>query len=99
MKWKTIPSPQPAEEALSAFDFAIIGEDHFTGAYVEKGKLLKSIGRFNEAIEHFEIALQLDDPSAYLLTQIANCHMVMTINWHCNSLKESMKIRQMKKHG
>lgn len=65
------------EEALSAFDFAIISEDHFTGAYVEKGKLLQKMGRLNEAIEHYEIALQLDDPSAYLLTQIANCHMTL----------------------
>ena len=31
------------EEALGAFDFAIIGEDTFTGAYIEKAKLLESL--------------------------------------------------------
>ena len=65
------------EEALSAFDFAIISEDRFTGAYVEKAKLLKKMGRFNEAIELFELSLQLDDPSSYLLTQIAHCHQML----------------------
>ena len=32
------------EEALSAFDFAIISDDCFTGAYIEKGKLLRKNG-------------------------------------------------------
>lgn len=65
------------EEALNAFDFAIISEDRFSGAYVEKAKLLEKIGRINEAIEHYQIALQLDDPTAYLLIRIAKCHQVL----------------------
>ena len=32
-------------EAISAFDFAIISDDTFSGAYIEKGKLLEQIGR------------------------------------------------------
>ena len=43
------------EEALSAFDFAIISEDQFTGAYIEKGKVLENMGRYNEAIENFQM--------------------------------------------
>ena len=35
------------KEALSALDFAIISDDTFTGAYIEKGKLLESVGRIN----------------------------------------------------
>lgn len=62
------------EEALSAFDFAIISEDTFTGAYIEKAKLLEEMGRVNQAIEHYEIATQLEDPSAYLHIRIAICH-------------------------
>ncbi len=31
------------KEALSAFDFAIISDDSFSGAYIEKGVLLESI--------------------------------------------------------
>jgi len=62
------------EEALSAFDFAIISEDTFVGAYIEKAKLLESIGRTNQAIENYEIATRLEDPSAYLYIRIATCH-------------------------
>lgn len=62
------------EEALSAFDFAIISEDTFVGAYIEKAKLLESLGRINQAIENYEIATRLEDPSAYLYIRIAVCH-------------------------
>ena len=62
------------EEALSAFDFAIISEDTFVGAYIEKAKLLESMGRINQAIENYEIATRLEDPSAYLYIRIAVCH-------------------------
>ena len=62
------------EEALSAFDFAIISEDTFVGAYIEKAKLLESLGRTNQAIENYEIATRLEDPSAYLYIRIATCH-------------------------
>ncbi len=59
---------------MSAFDFAIISEDTFTGAYIEKAKLLEEMGRVNQAIENYEIATQLEDPSAYLQIRIAICH-------------------------
>ena len=62
------------EEALGAFDFAIISEDRFTGAYIEKAKLLESLGQINTAIEQYECALKLEDPSSYLLVRIAHCH-------------------------
>ena len=62
------------KEALNAFDFAIISEDTFTGAYIEKAKLLEGLGQLNSAIEHYQYALTLEDPSAYLLVRIAQCH-------------------------
>jgi pentatricopeptide repeat protein len=65
------------EEALSAFDFAIISEDQFTGAYIEKGKVLEKMGRYNEAIENFQIAIQIDDPSSYAYLRIAKCHQAL----------------------
>ncbi len=65
------------EEALSAFDFAIISEDTFTGAYIEKAKLLESLGSTNQAIENYEIATKLEDPSAYLYIRIATCHQTL----------------------
>ena len=62
------------DEALSAFDFAIISEDTFIGAYIEKAKLLESIGKTNAAIEQYECALKLEDPTSYILVRIAHCH-------------------------
>ncbi len=62
------------KEALSAFDFAIISDDTFTGAYIEKGKLLETMGRINEAIDNYEIALNTNDPSAFVFLSIGRCH-------------------------
>jgi len=62
------------KEALSAFDFAIISDDTFTGAYIEKGKLLETTGRINEAIDNYEIALNTNDPSAFVFLSIGRCH-------------------------
>ena len=62
------------KEALSAFDFAIISDDNFTGAYIEKGKLLETMGRINEAIDNYEIALKTNDPSAFVFQSIGKCH-------------------------
>ena len=62
------------KEALSAFDFAIISDDNFTGAYIEKGKLLETMGRINEAIDNYEIALKTNDPSAFVFQSIGECH-------------------------
>ncbi|MBL6668728.1 MAG: tetratricopeptide repeat protein [Flavobacteriaceae bacterium] len=65
------------KEALSAFDFAIISDDTFTGAYIEKGKLLEKTGRLNEAISNYQIALNTNDPSAFLWHRIGNCHLTL----------------------
>ena len=62
------------KEALSAFDFAIISDDNFTGAYIEKGKLLETMGRINEAIDNYEIALKTNEPSAFVFQSIGRCH-------------------------
>ena len=81
------------EEALSAFDFAIISEDQFTGAYIEKGKVLEKMGRLNEAIENYQISNQIDDPSSYAYLRIAKCHELLendllAIQYYKKSVKE-----------
>ena len=35
------------DEALNAFDFAIICDDSFTGAYIEMAKILEKLKRIN----------------------------------------------------
>ncbi|MGY5847610.1 tetratricopeptide repeat protein [Salegentibacter sp. HM20] len=60
-------------KALSAFDFAIISDDRFIGAYLEKGKVLEKMRRYNEAIENYRITLELDDPTSFAYLRIGKC--------------------------
>jgi len=62
------------EKALSAFDFAVISDDRFIGAYLEKGKVLEKLGRYNEAIENYQITLELDDPTSFALLRLGKCY-------------------------
>lgn len=61
-------------KALTAFDFAIISDDVFIGAYLEKGKVLEKLDRFEEAIENYKITLSLDDPTSFALLRIGQCY-------------------------
>ena len=62
------------KKALAAFDFAIISDDNFIGAYLEKGKVLEKLKRYNEAIESYTITLGLDDPTSFALLRIGKCY-------------------------
>lgn len=61
-------------KALAAFDFAIISDDRFIGAYLEKGKVLEKLGNYTEAIESYTITLGLDDPTSFALLRIGKCY-------------------------
>ncbi len=61
-------------KALTAFDFAIFSDDVFIGAYLEKGKVLEKLKRFEEAIENYKITLALDDPTSFALLRIGHCY-------------------------
>lgn len=62
------------EKANSAFDFAIISDDTFVGAYIEKGKVLEKLKTYEEAIENYKITLALDDPTSFALLRIGRCY-------------------------
>jgi len=62
------------EKALAAFDFAIISDDSFVGAYLEKGKVLERLKKYKEAIENYSITLNLEDPTSFALLRIGKCH-------------------------
>lgn len=62
------------KEALSAFDFAIISDDTFIGAYFEKGKVLEKLGLYNEAIENYETTITIEDPTSHAYLRIGKCH-------------------------
>ena len=62
------------KEALTAFDFAIISDDSFVGAYLEMGKVLEKLNKINQAIEQYEIVTKIDDPNPFALYRIGCCH-------------------------
>ncbi|MFD1163305.1 tetratricopeptide repeat protein [Hwangdonia seohaensis] len=62
------------KKALAAYDFAIISDDTFVGAYLERGKVLEKLKRYEDAIENYNMSLQLDDPTSFALLRIGNCH-------------------------
>lgn len=62
------------KKALAAFDFAIISDDSFVGAYLEKGKVLEKLKQYEEAIENYNVTLALDEPTSYALLRIGNCY-------------------------
>ena len=61
-------------KANAAFDFAIISDDTFVGAYIEKGKVLEKLKKHEEAIENYKITLALDDPTSFALLRIGHCY-------------------------
>lgn len=65
------------EQGLTAFDFAIICDETFIGAYFEMGKILEKLGRWNEAILAYETTLQIDDPTSFALMRIGQCHQAL----------------------
>lgn len=62
------------KEALTSFDFAIISDDSFVGAYLEMGKVLEKLNKINQAIEQYEIVTKIDEPNPFALYRIACCH-------------------------
>ncbi|WGK64355.1 tetratricopeptide repeat protein [Croceiramulus getboli] len=81
------------EKALAAYDFAIISDDRFIGAYLEKGKVLEKLGRFNEALENYQITLHLDDPTSYAYLRMGKCYEKlfadeMALKYYLKTVKE-----------
>ncbi|HLV14970.1 MAG TPA: tetratricopeptide repeat protein [Xanthomarina sp.] len=61
-------------KALTAFDFAIISDDTFVGAYLEKGKVLEKLKRYEDALEAYSLTLELDDATSFALLRIGHCY-------------------------
>ncbi|CAL2093105.1 Tetratricopeptide repeat protein [Tenacibaculum sp. 190524A05c] len=65
---------QDYENALRAFDYAVIIDESFIGGYLEKAKTLEQLGSYEEAIENYLVTLELDDPTAYAYVRIGQCY-------------------------
>ena len=62
------------KEALAAFDFAIIADDSFMGAYFEKGKVLEKMGEYEKAIENYETTITIEDPTSHAYLRMGKCY-------------------------
>jgi len=62
------------KKAIASFDFAIISDDTFVGAYIEKAKILEKLSRYQEAIELYTITLSIEDPTSYALLRMGKCY-------------------------
>ncbi len=62
------------EEALRAFDYAVLIDEFFVGAYLEKAKTLEQLSLWEEAIENYKITIKLDDPTAFAFLRIGECY-------------------------
>jgi tetratricopeptide (TPR) repeat protein len=63
------------DKALEAFEFAIIADDSFIGAYLEKGKVLEKLNRYAEAIAQYELTLSLDDPTSFAYLRMGKSYL------------------------
>ncbi|WP_075342826.1 tetratricopeptide repeat protein [Tenacibaculum agarivorans] len=62
------------EQALKAFEYAVLIDETFIGGYLEKAKTLENLGRYDEAIQNYLLTLELDDPTAYAYIRIGECY-------------------------
>ena len=62
------------QDALKAFDYALVIDDTFVGAYIEKGKILEKLKKYEEAIYNYTLTLNLEDPSAFIYYKIGKCN-------------------------
>lgn len=62
------------QEAHRAFDYAVLIDEYFVGAYLEKAKTLEKLQEFDKAIENYLITTELEDPTAFAFFRIGDCY-------------------------
>lgn len=62
------------DDALKAFDYAVLIDEFFVGAFLEKAKTLEKLENFEEAIENYSATLELDDPTSFAFLRIGECY-------------------------
>jgi len=62
------------KEALNAFDYSILIDEQFIGAYLEKAKTLEALERYEEAIANYDLTTQLDDATPFTYLRIGKCY-------------------------
>ncbi len=62
------------ELSVRAFDYSILIDEWFLGAYMEKAKALEKLKKYEEAIVCYNHTLELDDPTAFAYLRIGRCY-------------------------
>ena len=61
------------KKALEAFDYAILIDDTFIGAHLEKAKTLENLERYEEAIGYYHLTMEIDTPTPFVYLRIGKC--------------------------
>ena len=64
-------------KALKSFDYAILCDDKFSAAYVEKAKILQKNNNYLDAVENYQFSLTFESPSAFIYLRIAECFKML----------------------
>ena len=80
-------------EALAAFDYALLIDDYFIGAHLEKAKTLEELKNYKEAIEFYHLTMELDTPTSFAYLRIGKCYEKMeqtnmAIDYYNKTVKE-----------
>lgn len=62
------------DKALEAFDYAILVDEYFIGAHLEKAKTLEELGDFEGAIDFYQVTMELDTPTSFAYLRIGKCY-------------------------
>ena len=62
------------KEALNAFDYSILIDEQFIGAYLEKAKTLEALERYEEAIANYDLTTQLEDATPFTYLRMGKCY-------------------------
>ena len=60
--------------ALKAFEYAILIDESFIGAHLEKAKTLEELGRYEEAIDFYNRTMELDTATSFAYLRIGKCY-------------------------
>lgn len=80
-------------EALTCFDYAVLIDESFIGAYLEKAKTYEQLGEYEDAIKNYMITLELDDPTAFAYVRVGECYqelgkLDLAINFYKKAVHE-----------
>jgi len=67
-------------QALRAFDYAILIDEQFIGALVEQAKTYEKLQEYEKAAANYHITLKLDDPTAFAYLRLGVCYQELNQN-------------------